>query len=254
MDERSHQAVVDDQFGPRAESYLTSAVHSAGEDLSELKALVQAQPAVNALDLGSGAGHAAFALSPLVHRVVAYDLSPEMVATVAREAVRRGLSNVEGRQGHVEALPYPDADFDLIVSRYSTHHWHDAGAGLREAHRVLKPGGRAIFMDVFSPGLALLDTWLQTLETLRDPSHVRNYRLGEWHALLEQAGFRTTSTSCFRIRMEFSSWVARMRTSPSHVLAIRSLLGGAPSEVRRYFELQEDGTFAIDSMLISAER
>ena len=119
---------------------------------------------------------------------------------------------------------------------------------------MLKPGGRAIFMDVFSPGSAMLDTWLQTLETLRDPSHVRNYRLSEWQTLLEQAGFRTTHTSCFRIRMEFSPWVTRMHTPQTQVLAIRSLQGGAPTEVRGHFEFQEDGTFTIDSMLISANR
>ena len=126
MNERPQHAVVDDQFGPRAESYLTSAVHSAGEDLCELRALVQAQPAATALDLGSGAGHVAFALSPFVCSVVAYDLSPAMVAIVAREAARRGLDNIEARQGPVEVLPYADASFDLIVSRYSTHHWRDA--------------------------------------------------------------------------------------------------------------------------------
>jgi len=51
---------------------------------------------------------------------------------------------------------------------------------LREARRVLKPGGRAVFMDAISPGPALLDTYLQAVELLRDPSHLRDYSLAEW--------------------------------------------------------------------------
>lgn len=252
MQERSHDTVVGDQFGRRAASYLTSAVHMAGEDLAELRALVQARPASVALDLGSGAGHATFALSPLVQKVIAYDLSVAMTATVAREAARRGMHNIEVRQGSVAALPYADATFDLVVSRYSAHHWSDAGAGLREARRVLKPDGRAVFMDAIAPGPALLDTWLQTLELLRDPSHVRDYTLAQWHALMEQAGLRPDRARSFRIRMEFASWVARMDTPPAHATAIRSLQDSASAEVRRYFEIEQDGSFTIDSMLISA--
>ena len=252
MDERSHHAVVNEQFGPRAESYLTSVVHSSGEDLDQLTALVKAQPVAVALDLGSGAGHVAFALSAYADRVVAYDLSDAMVAIVVDEARRRGLSNIDGRQGPAEALPFAAGTFDLVVSRYSTHHWRDASAGLREARRVLKPGGRAIFIDVISPGSALLDTWLQTLEVLRDPSHVRNYSLSDWQTLIQQAGFRTQLTAGFRLRMEFDAWVSRMRTPPTHVLTIRSMQAKAGREVRHYFEFEEDGSFTIDSVLISA--
>lgn len=253
MGERSHDAVVSEQFGPQAQSYLTSAVHAQGEDLTHLARVVGARPEALALDLGCGGGHASFLLSPLVQKVVAYDLSEAMVVTVRSEAARRGLGNLDVRQGSAERLPCPDAAFDIVVSRYSTHHWHDIHAGLREARRVLKPGGLGVFMDVVAPGSALLDTWLQSLELLRDPSHVRNYSVEEWQAMLGKAGFRPGEISRFRVRLEFSSWVERMNTPDVHMQAIRSLQERAGVEVTRHFEMAPDGSFTLDTILITAE-
>ena len=252
MQNRSHEAVVSAQFSPRAQSYLTSPVHARGEDLDRLAGIVGSRPEAVAVDLGCGAGHASFAVAPLVQKVVAYDLSDAMVAMVRAEATRRGLANVEARQGSVERLPCPDATFDLVVSRYSAHHWHDVAAGLREARRVLKPGGLAVFMDAVSPGPALLDTWLQTLELLRDPSHVRDYSVAEWQALLAAAGFLPGTVSRFRLRLEFSRWVERMAPPEIQVQAIRSLQARVGTEVREHFAMEADGSFTLDTMLVCA--
>lgn len=253
MQERSHDALVTEQFGPQAQSYLTSAVHAHGEDLAQLAAIVGSRPEALALDLGCGGGHVSFLLAPLVRKVVAYDLSEAMVAMVRAEAARRALDNLDARQGSAERLPCPDAAFDIVASRYSTHHWRDAPAGLHEARRVLKPGGLAVFIDVVTPASSLLDTWLQSLELLRDPSHVRNYSIEQWRAMLESAGFVPGPVSRFRLRLEFSSWVKRMNTPEIHVQAIRSLQARAGTEVIRHFEIEADGAFTIDTMLMSAQ-
>ena len=99
-----------------------------------------------------------------------------------------------------------------MLSRFSAHHWHDLDAGLREAARVLAPGGRAVFIDSIAPSSALLDSHLQTLELLRDPSHVRNYTAPEWLAALARAGFEVVALTTRRLRIEFASWIARTRT------------------------------------------
>ena len=253
MSERNHEAVVNEQYSPRALAYLTSAVHAQGEDLAQLSHIVGARPDSLALDLGCGGGHAAFLLAPLVKKVVAYDLSEAMVATVRAEAARRGLDNLDARHGSAERLPCPDAAFDIVVSRYSVHHWRDARAGLRETRRVLKPSGLAVFMDVVTPGLPLLDTWLQSVELLRDPSHVRNYSIPEWRSMLREAGLQPGEASRFKLRLEFASWIQRMNTTEVHVQAIQALRERAAAEVTKYFSVESDGSFTVDSILIRAE-
>ncbi|GAB0114484.1 class I SAM-dependent methyltransferase [Acidisoma sp. C75] len=247
MSKISQAESVESQFGPRAESYLASAVHAQGEDLAHFAALLAEEgQGARLLDLGCGGGHMSFTAAPLVREVVAYDLSPEMLAVVARAAGDRGLVNLLTEQGEAEALPFEDQSFEWVVSRFSAHHWADWRLGLQEAHRVLRPGGRGLFIDVVSPALGLLDTYLQTVEVLRDTSHVRDYTPGEWEAALAGAGFLVHATRRHRLRMEFASWIARMRTPEVMASAIRALQGAVSEPVRRHFAIEPDGSFMID--------
>lgn len=248
----THDASVRAQYDARAAAYLSSAVHASGADLDRMADLVGTRPDAVALDMGCGGGHVAFRLAGLVGKVVAYDLSAPMLATVAAEADRRGLANVVTKQGAAEALPCPDASFDVVATRYSAHHWGDCARGLAQMRRTVKPGGLALFMDVVSPGVALLDTWLQTLELLRDPSHVRNASLAEWRGLLAGAGFAVADVQTYRLRLAFGPWIERMRTPEAHVAAIRALQARAPGEVRDHFAIEDDGSFTVDTVLIAA--
>ncbi len=248
----NHDATVLDQYDSRAEAYLTSAVHAAGADLERMADLIGHRPDAVALDMGCGGGHVAFRMAGQVGKVVAYDLSAAMLDTVAAEARRRGLDNLVTKQGAAEALPCPDASFDIVATRYSAHHWGAFRDGLAQMRRVVKPDGLGLFMDVVSPGVPLLDTWLQTLELLRDPSHVRNASVAEWQTTLAAVGFAVDDVVTYRLRLEFASWIARMRTPDVHVAAIRSLHARAASEVRDYFQIGDDGSFTVDTALIVA--
>ncbi len=133
------------QFGAKAGNYLTSPVHSTGADLDRLSAVAGQLTPVRALDLGCGAGHASFALARGgARRVTAFDPSPDMLTVVAREAVARGCSTLETSVGTAEALPFDDGTFELVVTRYSAHHWADVPRALAECARVMSPGGRLV--------------------------------------------------------------------------------------------------------------
>ncbi len=252
MAARTQEALVVDRFGAQARAYLTSPVHARGADLAALAALADGQ--AQALDLGCGGGHVAYAVAPRVGHIVAYDLSEEMLAVVAETAVQRGLGNVSTRQGPAERLPFDDAAFDLVLSRFSAHHWRDFEAGLREAARVLKPGAPAGFVDAVSPGRAVLDTYLQSVEVLRDTSHVRDRSGAEWQDALARAGFDVGAVSHFRLRMDFPTWTARMRTPPAMVAAIRAVQAAMSVEVQRHFAIEADGSFMLDVALFAARR
>jgi ubiquinone/menaquinone biosynthesis C-methylase UbiE len=241
-----HDSSITRSFGPRAEAYLTSAVHSQGKDLELLAEIVTGinHPAV--LDLGCGAGHASFAVAPFAKRVVAYDITPSMLDIVASTARERGISNLATQQGSVDHLPFADASFDCIVSRYSAHHWHDLPLALSELRRALKPGGQVCFIDVVGGPQPLLDTHLQAIELLRDPSHVRNFTAQEWLALFQNASLNANLIHSWRLPIEFAAWISRIGTPDDRVAAIRTLWSGAPAEVREYFNLQNDLSFELD--------
>jgi SAM-dependent methyltransferase len=247
---KAHERVVEAQFGPRAKAYVESAVHSQGADLEAIGTL--AEGAELALDLGAGGGHVSYALARHARRVIASDLSSEMLAAVKRTAREKGLGNIETVEAPAERLPFEDGTFDFVASRFSAHHWRDFDAGLREARRALKRGGRAAFVDVYAPGQALFDTHLQAIELLRDHSHVRDYTSAQWLDTLGRSGFAIDACRTWRLRMDFPVWIARMQTSEEYVKAIRALQIAASAETKAHFAIEPDGSFTLDMLMIEA--
>ena len=246
---KAHEKLVADQFGPRAKAYVESAVHSQGEDLAALAGIVERAAPIHAIDLGAGGGHVAYLMAKYAKSVTALDLSGEMLAAVAATAKQKGLGNIATARGGAERLPFDDATFDFVASRFSAHHWRDLEQGLGEARRVAKAGSVAVFIDAFAPGSAMLDTHLQAVELLRDGSHVRDYTVGEWLSALGRRGFALRSFRSFRVRMDFPVWIARMRTPEDRADAILSIQASAPAEVKQHFEIEADGSFMLDVMM-----
>ena len=234
------------QFGAQADAYLTSSVHAAGADLERLQSLARDLGAVRALDLGCGAGHATFALARGGARVTAYDPSPEMLAVVSRESAARG-HEVCTEMGPAERLPFADASFDLVVTRFSAHHWANVPQALGECARVMTPCARLVVIDVICPEDRLLDTPLQVIEFLRDGSHVRNYRESEWSSMLTGAGFSAPSTTLWKLALEFKSWVARIGTPPARIAALNTVFSSLSGEMRDYLHIAPDGSFCIEA-------
>jgi SAM-dependent methyltransferase len=247
---KAHERVVEAQFGPRAKAYVESAVHSQGADLEAIAKL--AEGADLALDMGAGGGHVSYALARHARRVIATDLSSQMLAAVARTAREKGLNNIETAEAPAESLPFEDETFDFVASRFSAHHWRDLDAGLRQARRTLKRSGRAAFVDVFAPGQALLDTHLQAIELLRDHSHVRDYTSAQWLDTLGRSGFAVEACRTWRLRMDFPVWIARMQTPQDNVKAIRALQIAASAETKAHFAIEPDGSFLLDMLMIEA--
>jgi ubiquinone/menaquinone biosynthesis C-methylase UbiE len=248
----SHDDQVERQFGPLAAAYLKSSVHAEGPDLRALDRKLARQSSLDALDLGCGAGHLTFSIAPYVRSVTAFDPSDDMLATVAQEARARRIGNICTRRGIAENLPFADQSFELVCTRYSAHHWANLPRALSEMRRVLSSTGRLIIIDVFAPELPLLDTHLQTLELLRDPSHVRNYSITEWRTQLARAGFQVTGAETWKLRLEFDAWVARSRTAADRVAILRSLLDNAPREVRDYLDVEANSTFHVNTVMLEA--
>ncbi|MFN8543590.1 MAG: class I SAM-dependent methyltransferase [Candidatus Binatia bacterium] len=204
---------VQAQFGASAAAYAVSDVHARGESLAVLLAEVHPAPAWELLDVATGAGHTALAFAPRVRRAVALDLTAPMLETSARLAAERGLTNVEVRAGDAEALPFPDASFDLVTCRLAFHHFPRPGRAMLELARVLRPGGTLGFTDnvvVVEPAAA---THYNTFERLRDPSHHEVLSLTSLVDLVESVGLVVDVVRRLTKEFEFHEWADRQHVA-----------------------------------------
>ena len=122
-------------------------------------ALARIQPGDRVLEVGCGTGDVAIAAcAPAGPRgsVSGIDAGMEMIAVARDKAARAGVS-VDFRVEPIEALSYPDATFDIVLSSLMMHHLPDdlKRQGLAEIARVLKPGGRLLIVDVKRPSTRL---------------------------------------------------------------------------------------------------
>ncbi len=235
------KTAVQQQFGRVAAKYLTSAVHAQGEDLPVMVKAANLHGDERVLDAGCGAGHAASTFAPHAAEVVALDFTESMLRQVELLAEARGLGNIGTRLGDVESLPFDDNTFDLVVSRYSAHHWPSPAQALHQFRRVLRPGGQFILSDVIGFDSPVCDTYLNAIEILRDSSHVRDFTLTEWRNFFSTAEFSVEVVLTYRIYLEFEEWTRRMETTEVNRAAIRSLYAVAPSEVREALQIDDEG-------------
>jgi ubiquinone/menaquinone biosynthesis C-methylase UbiE len=253
---------VQQQFGATAAAYSTSAGHSDQVALAALVALAAPRSTDALLDIATGAGHTALAFAPHVRQVVAYDLTEAMLAETAKNAAHRGLTNIVTRLGPAEKLPFADSAFDLVSVRLASHHFAYNAVAVREMARVAKPGGRVAVVDNYGPEDESLDARLQHIEKLRDPSHVRSYRLSVWRAFLEGAGLAiqrevANHYSESEHGMDFDDWVRRSKTPPDRVAELRRLFTTASPDLRNLLRIQVDGDairFQLPQITFIAER
>lgn len=238
------------QYQDKSESYLKSAVHAQGVEFEKMQGIIQKYQLKHVLDLGCGGGHVSYQIAPFAEQVTAYDLTAEMVQLVVEQAKQKKLNNIWGQQGAAEQLKFEDEYFDCVISRYSAHHWQNVRHAMSEIFRVVKPSGKVILVDILGTQQPILDTFFQSIETIRDPSHVRNYSLSEWTNFAEYAGFQIETIEKQYLDLEFKSWVERMQTPSFAIETIRYLQQKVSDQVRNYYQIQDDGSFRSEVMYL----
>lgn len=234
------------QYQDKSSNYLHSTVHAQGAEFAKMRQLVQDNQLAHILDLGCGGGHVSYHIAPSVKSIIAYDITPSMVELVQSEAQKRNLTNITIQIGMAENLSFADHQFDAIITRYSAHHWQNVPQAMLEMHRVLAKDGKVVIIDVLGNSQPVLNNFLQTIETIRDPSHVKNYSLAEWLYFAEITGFCVETIEKQKLALNFDSWVARMHTPDTNVQVIRHLQKNCATHVKQYFGIDDAGNFNTD--------
>lgn len=262
-------ASVQSQFGRAAADYATSAVHAQGESLARIVELTKPQKTWQALDVATGAGHTAAIFAPHVAGMIASDVTDEMLLEAAKLANTRRLANIMTKRAAADALPFPDESFDLVCCRLAAHHFPSLEAFVREAHRVLKKGGRFALVDNVAPDAERLPgadaamiedavTDYNAFEKLRDPSHGFAPPPDVWIDLLKNNGFTIVAHEQMEKELDFASWVARMRCTPAVVGELDRILTNGPAALRTFLKPRRDATgelhFTLQELLVVADR
>ena len=224
--------LIQQQFGTHARAYATSAAHAQGASLARLVELTRPQRDWIVLDVSTGAGHTALTFAPRVARVVATDLTPEMLDEARKLALEREIANVEFKPADAHALPFDDNKFDLVTNRIALHHYLSARKAIGEMARVCKRGGIVALVDNVVPPDRLTAFFINDFEKLRDPSHNWAYPLARLEAYFAKVGLRVEHSETIRKEMEFEPWAKRMGANAKTKAQLRALLRDAPENVR----------------------
>jgi len=246
------------EFTRQADSFEAPGSHFA--DLAVLDWIaghVAVRPGDRILDVAGGTGQLGRHLGRSAHLCVVADITPAMLEQGAEAVRAEGRNDIVFVQADAMALPFPDAQFGVVVSRFALHHLTDIGAVLREMQRVCTPRGSVTVIDMVTetgPSGERMDE----LERLRDPSHVACPRWVCLHELIAAAGLRLVDEATRDQRLLVEPWLDSAQSDPEARKAILEALraeaaGGPPTGLGA---AEENGALTITyrDLLLHASR
>ena len=219
----SHRDAIVDQFTRQAVPFSTA---PGIKDEQALRLMVEASgagPGDTVLDVACGGGLVVCAFARVVRHATGIDLTPAMLERARALAQEQGLGNVSWRLGDVLPLPYSDASFSIVTSRFAFHHFLDPRAVLAEMTRVCRPGGRVVVVDTEASPDPAKRAEFNRMEKLRDPSHVRAMPLAEHVDLFARVGLPAPRHTAYRLEGEVESLLGRSFPLPGDADKIRQL-------------------------------
>jgi SAM-dependent methyltransferase len=174
------------------------------------------------LDVASGTGLVGRALADKVAAGTAVDSTPAMIAEGRERAAAEGHRALEFVSGSAERLPFADASFSLVVTRFSLHHFSDPAPAVDEMVRVLRPDGRVVVNDLVASTDPAVAARQDHVERLRDRSHVRMPPRGAVAGWLLSRGLEVQTVAEREIDRPVEPWLQQSVTDPDAASAVRA--------------------------------
>lgn len=222
-----HRSRILDQFTRQAAPFAAAAPIRNQAVLDRIVQWAGAGPDDTVLDVACGPGLLACAFARIAKHATGIDITPAMLAQARKTQQEQGLKNVSWQQGDVYSLPFTDAAFSIVSSRFVFHHLQDPLAALREMKRVCKSGGKIVVADM-AP-LPEKTAALNAAELLRDPSHVRAMPVDELRGLFEQADLSTPQLFGYRMEGEVEDLLSRSFPNEGDADRLRKIYGDSIS-------------------------
>ena len=227
-----------EQFNNQAKFYSSSKTFSAGESLNILSNLFNKKKFKSGLDIGTGAGFAAFELSKSCEKVEATDISEGMINEAKKIMKERKINNLNFNICSAEELKYSDKEFDIVTCRTAAHHFLDVEKFCSEVHRVLKDEGEFIIVDTITSDQIKLNNWHQEVELIRDKSHIKNLSLIEWKSILKISKFSFLDIIQSRVTMNLNDWMERSGTSDKDKKILKDKFQNSNEKIKRFFGIK----------------
>jgi len=232
MSDATHQDLILDQFTRQATPFSTANTITDANALDMIVGAAAPKPGDTVLDVACGGGIVVCAFAPHVKQATGIDMTPAMLDRARQLATEKGIDNVTWDRGDVGALPYADGAFDVVVTRFSMHHFLDPAGVLSEMVRVCAPGGRVVVVDMYaSDDPAKAAEWNRA-ETLRDPSHVRCLTLPELRGLFGAVGLAEPRATFYELRDEIRNLLARSFPNPGDDVKIIAMFAASAEDDR----------------------
>ncbi|HWP95879.1 MAG TPA: methyltransferase domain-containing protein [Syntrophomonadaceae bacterium] len=203
--------------------------------------LIQPQPHDIALDAATGAGHTALALANHIRKVIAIDITGEMLLHASEMARKRGILNIDFILQDIHYLGWADGFFDIVACRFAAHHFVDTERAVQEMSRVLKPGGRLYILDCSFAGEEDTGRFINKMERLRDNSHAYSHSKTRWRELLNKTHLHIEHMVLERKEYDICQWFETIGTPEAQRQEILEMLKAMPSAIEKYYSF--DGHF-----------
>jgi ubiquinone/menaquinone biosynthesis C-methylase UbiE len=241
MSDAGHQERILDQFTRQAMPFSTANAITDANALRLIVAAASPGPDDTVLDVACGGGIVVCAFAPEVKHATGIDMTPAMLDRARQLAAEKRIANVSWDQGDVGSLPYADGAFDIVVTRFSMHHFLDPIGVLREMVRVCAPGGRVVVVDMYASQDAAKAAEWNRLEKLRDPSHVRCLTLAELQGLFPQVGLPEPHASYYELRDEVRNLLRRSFPNPGDDVKIIEMFAASAEDDRLGIPVRREG-------------